>query len=288
MRRRDEVYADGYLKSRYQGVAEPWAFTFDLGAAPARPVRLHLDGWIFPADASLNLAVAQRQDLPYLPPRIEVETEAGWQTLMPNMGHPAGKTKTMVVDTPALPAGASRLRIVTSLWLHWDRIAWTTATADHEAVVRARLAPRVAELRFRGFSELVREAPNAPHTFDYAVVRNETPWLPFRGRYTRYGDVRPLLDEADDFSVIMAPGDEIVLTFDAGELVSPPPGFRRTLFLESLGWDKDADRNTFEAEQLEPLPFRAMSGYPFAPGEEYPKTPEHEAYRAQWLTRELR
>lgn len=100
--RRDEIYADGWKASPYQGVSiEPWTFTLDLGEAPAAPVRLLLDGWIFPADASLNLAVAQRTDLATWPPRLEVETPGGWQTLMPSMGHPAGKTKTMVVDTSA-------------------------------------------------------------------------------------------------------------------------------------------------------------------------------------------
>ncbi|MCP3961422.1 MAG: hypothetical protein GY719_26555 [bacterium] len=288
VRQRDEVYADGYVPSRYQGVSREWTFTFDLGEAPAAPVRLHLDGWIFPADASLNLAVAQRRDLPYLAPRLEVETVDGWRELMPNMGHPAGKTKTMVVDTPPLPAGASKLRIVTSLWLHWDRVAWTTQAADEAPIVRARLAPHDAELRYRGFSALVRQAPNAPHTFDYADVRTDSPWLPFPGSYTRYGDVRELLAASDDFTVILAPGDEIALSFDASGLVPPPPGFRRTLFLESHGWDKDADRNTFEGERLEPLPFRAMTGYPWAEDEFYPDTPAHRAYRRDWLTRRLR
>ncbi len=288
VRHRDEVYAAGYVKSRYQGNARPWTFTFDLGEAPGKPVRLHLDGWIFPADASLNLAVAQRRDLPYLPPRLEVETASGWQSLDAGIGHPAGKTKTMVVDTPPLPAGARKLRIVTSLWLHWDRIAWTTAAADAEPIVRARLAPTVAEARYRGFSAMVRAAPNAPHAFDYQTVTTESPWLPFPGRYSRYGDVRELLAEPDDLSVILAPGDEIVLTFDAGNLAPPLEGYRRTVFLESHGWDKDADRNTWEAEQLEPLPFRAMSGYPFGPGESYPDTPAHQTYRREWLTRELR
>ncbi len=284
---RDEVYADGYEPGPYQGVAPPWTFTFDLGEAPAAAVRLHLDGWIFPADASLNLAVAQRRDTPDVPPRLEVETADGWQVLEPNLGHPAGKTKTLVIDTPPLPPGARRLRIVTSRWLHWDRIAWTTEPADEVPVVRARLAPRRAELRFRGFSELARRAPNAPHTFDYARARQESPWLPFPGHYTRYGDVRKLLAAADDFSVILAPGDEIVLELDAGSLPPPAAGWRRTLFLESHGWDKDADRNTFAGERLEPLPFRAMTGYPFADGESYPDTPDHRAYRRDWLTREV-
>ncbi len=286
---RDEVYADGYRPSAYQGAAaEPWSFTFDLGAAPAAPVRLHLDGWIFPTDASINLAIAQRSDLPNLLPVIEVETGLGWRQLLARPGFPAGKTKTMILDLPALPAGASKLRIRTSLWLHWDRIAWTTRPADGEAVVRARLLPRLAELRYRGFSAMERRAPNAPHVFDYARTRRDSPWLPFPGRYTRYGDVAPLLAAADDFSAILAPGDEIALEFDGRELPPVAPGHRRTLFLESHGWDKDADRNTFEARQLEPLPFRAMSGYPYGPGETYPDTAEHRTYLEEWLTREVR
>ncbi len=284
---RDEVYADGYEESPYQGVAPEWSFTFDLGEAPAAPVRLLLDGWIFPADASLNLAVAQRPDLPYLPPRLEVETAAGWQVLLPSMGHPAGKTKTLVVDTPPLPPGASRLRITTSLWLGWDRIAWTTAADDAAPRVVARLAPARAELAYRGFSALVRQAPNGPHGYDFARVTRKSPWLPFPGRYTRFGDVRPLLERADDLAVILAPGDALELSFDASALPAPAPGMRRSVFLESLGWDKDADRNTYEALQLEPLPFGAMSGYPYGPGESYPQTPEHEAYRREWLTREV-
>ncbi len=285
---RDEVYASGYEEGRYQGVAaRPWSFTFDLGAAPGGPVRLHLDGWIFPADASLNLAVAQRAVPGLVPPRLEVETAGGWRALLPEMGFPAGKTKTMVVDTPPLPPGARRLRITTSLWLAWDRVAWTTSPADTAPRIVARLAPARAELRFRGFSRLVRSAPNAPHRFLYEETSTASPWLPFPGRYTRFGDVRELLGEADDRAVVMAPGDEIALAFDAGALSPPPAGFRRTVFLESSGWDKDADRNTYAAAAVEPLPFRAMSGYPYGPGERFPDTPLHREYLATWLTREV-
>ncbi|MEM1178086.1 MAG: FG-GAP-like repeat-containing protein [Acidobacteriota bacterium] len=282
--RRDDVYADGYTPSPYQGVAaEPWTFTIDLGDAPAAPVRLLLDGWIFPSDASLNLAVAQRDDLPYLPPRLEVEVDGEWQLLMDDVGFPAGKTKTTVVDTPALPAGASTLRLVTSLWLHWDRIAWTTDVDDAAPQVVARLEADVAQLRYRGFSALVRRAPNAPHTFDYQKTRLDTPWSPFPGHYTRFGDVRELLAETDDFAAILGPGDEIAVEFDAGELEPVAPGFTRTLFLESHGWDKDADRNTYEGQRLEPLPFHAMESY----GDAFPETPDHRRYVEEWLTRRV-
>jgi Flp pilus assembly protein TadD len=283
---RDEIYADGFAVSPYQGVAgDLWSFTLDLGEAPGAPIRLHLDGWIFPADASLNLAVAQRDDLGNPPPRLEVETETGWQALMPSMGFPAGKTKTMVVDTPPLPDGARRLRIVTGQWLSWDRIAWSTAPADEDLRIVAKLSPASADLRYRGFSRLVRQAPNAPHTFDYAESTELSPWLPFPGAYTRFGDVRELLDEADDRTVVMAPGDEMRVLFDASALPEPPEGWRRAVFLESHGWDKDADRNTGEGLRVEPLPFRAMSAYPYGPGEKYPA--HLQTYVEEWQTRRV-
>lgn len=287
VRKRDEVYAGGYPIGAYQGVAaRPWTFTLDLGEAPAAPIRLHLDGWNFPADASLNLAVAQRPDLPPVFPRIEVETAAGWQLLVPEMGFPAGKTKTLVVDTPPLPEGARRLRIVTNQWLAWDRIAWTTKPVDDEAKIVARLSPHSADLRYRGFSELIRRSPNGPHGYDYHRVTQASPWLPFPGRYTRYGDVKELLLAVDDRSVVLAPGDEIAVTFNAADIADLPPvreGWRRTLFLENHGWDKDADRNTFEAQRIEPLPFRAMKTY----GDPFPETPELKRYVKEWLTREV-
>lgn len=286
---RDEVYADGYTPSRYQGVAaDPWSFTMDLGRSPNGPVRLLLEGWIFPADASLNLAVAQRADLPYLPPSIEVETAQGWQLLADNVGFPAGKTKVMVIDLPALPSGSQRIRMVSNLWLHWDRIRWTEQADDAAHSVVAKLNPERATLRERGYSQLLRKAPNAPHSYDYDSVSLQSPWQTFPGRYTRLGEVTPLLLAVDDFSVILAAGDELSLRFAAQNLPPPAPGMRRTLFLESYGWDKDADLNTFQAQQLEPLPFTGMSGYPGKPGEQFPDTPEHRAYQAQWLTRELR
>ncbi|HET9228168.1 MAG TPA: FG-GAP-like repeat-containing protein [Thermoanaerobaculia bacterium] len=285
VRTRDEVYAGGYPVGNYQGVAaRPWTFTIDLGEAPASPVRLHLDGWIFPADASLNLAVAQRPDLPPGFPKLEVETAAGWQVLVPEMGFPAGKTKTMVVDTPPLPEGARRLRIVTNQWLAWDRIAWTMNPVDEEAEIVAQLSPETADLRYRGFSELVRRSPNGPHGYNYHRATETSPWLPFPGRYTRYGDVRELLETPDDRSVILAPGDEIAVTFSAEGLPPVPEGWKRTLFLESHGWDKDADRNTFEPHRMEPLPFRSMKRY----GDPFPETPGLKRYVEEWLTREVR
>jgi hypothetical protein len=277
---RDEVYAHAYEPSRYQGVAtREWSLELDLGEPVAAPLRLHLDAWIFPADASLNLAVAQRFDLAANPPRIEVEVGGEWQPVAVNFGFPAGKTKTMVVDLAPLPAGASRLRLSSGMWLAFDRIAWTTEPADSAPVVVAKLDPRTAELRWRGFSQLVREAPNAPHAYNYNAVSATSPWLPFPGRYTRYGPVEELLRAPDSRSVVMAAGDEIALEFDATALAPPRPGWLRSVFFETWGWDKDADRNTFEADQLEPLPFLEMEQY----GDPLPEALRD--WQEEWLTR---
>lgn len=283
---RDEIYVSPWQESPYQGVStEPWTLTLDLGEAPASTIRLLLDAWIFPTDASLNLALAQQTEFELWPPRLEVETKDGWQILMPALGFPAGKTKTMVVDTPPLPEGASRLRIVGTQWLSFDRIVWSTEPSDNEAVVKAQLAASVADLRYRGFSRMYRPAPNGPHYFDYATVSEQSPWLRFPGRYTRFGDVRELLATPDDRSVILAPGDEIALEFDVSTLPAPPTGWQRTVFLESHGWDKDADRNTGAGQQVEPLPFRAMTTYPYGADEAFPDTELHRAYIDSWLTR---
>ncbi len=287
VRSRDSVYADGYRPSAYQGLAAaPWSLTFDLGEAPAAPVRLLLDGWIFPTDASINIALAQRHDLALEAPKLEVETAAGWRVLMPAMGHPAGKTKTMVVDTPPLPPGAHRLRITTSMWISWDRIAWSTRPADGAPRVVARLAPERADLHFRGFSALVRRAPNAPHEFDYTRVSTRSPWAPVRGRYTRYGDVGALLADSDSRSVVLAPGDEIALLFDTSRLPPPPAGWHRTLFLENHGWDKDFDKHTWAIESGSlPLPFEGMGTYPWGDDVRPPAGAAWERYRRDWLTR---
>ncbi len=288
VRARDDTYADGWRRSPYQGVpAEPWTMELDLGVAPDAPIRLLVDAWIFPSDASLNLAVGQRGDLALKAPKVEVLVGSSWRPFLSEMGFPAGKTKTMVVDLPTLPEGARRVRIVGSQWLSFDRIAWSTSPRDEAVKIVAQLLPDDADLRYRGFSELVRVAPNAPHSFDYQRSRERAPWLPFAGNYTRYGDVRELLANADDRSVIMAAGDEMRLIFDL-DLPRLAQGKRYEFFLESHGWDKDADRNTYQAAQVEPLPFRAMSGYPYGPDEQFPDGPIYQAYRDQWLTREIR
>ena len=42
------------------------------------------------------------------------------------------------------------------------------------------------------------------------------------GRYTREGDVRPLVARTDDLFVVSRPGDEVAVSFDAAALLDDP------------------------------------------------------------------
>ncbi len=54
----------------------------------------------------------------------------------------------------------------------------------------------------------------------------------------------------------------MALEFDLTPLPPLPPGWRRTFFLHSEGWEKDGDPNVACSQTVLPLPFRGMRGYP--------------------------
>jgi hypothetical protein len=110
-------------------------------------------------------------------------------------------------------------------------------------------------------------------------------WNPTPRLYTRYGDVRELLGEVDDRPVVMGSGDEVRLGFAASGLPPLPSGWRRDFLLKVDGWAKDADANTAFSQSVEPLPFHAMSRYPYPPGERFPDDAAHRAYRRLYNTR---
>jgi len=272
------------------GVAETHTLELDFGpaaaGAPADAV-LVLSGWVDWADGSTFLGTAQRQGGGLLMPRLEALDERGeWRTVIADMGIPAGKPKTIVVDLAGkLPARTRRLRIVTNLCVYWDEI-FLAEGASSPPVEVATLEPAAAELRFRGFSTpTIHPLRQEPERFDYAHVLASTMWNPTPGLYTRYGDVRELLAAIDDLLVVMGSGDEIDLSFDAAALPALPAGWRRDFLLLFDGWAKDADANTAFSQTVEPLPFHGMSQYPYPAEERFPDDPVHRRWREETLTR---
>jgi hypothetical protein len=89
----------------------------------------------------------------------------------------------------------------------------------------------------------------------------------------------------DDRMVVMGSGDEIGMRFSAGGLPALPAGWKRDFLLLVDGWAKDADANTAFSQSVLPLPFHAMSRYPYPANEAYPQDPAHAQYMRDFLTR---
>jgi hypothetical protein len=124
-----------------------------------------------------------------------------------------------------------------------------------------------------------------PEWFDYSQVSPVSMWNPTPGHYTRYGPVAELMGTVDDRFVIMGSGDELRLRFDAAELSPPEEGLTRDFLFYANGWVKDGDPNTALAQTVEPLPFHAMSAYPYPAHEAYPQDREHRRYQEEFNTR---
>uniref|UniRef100_A0A7C2JZH7 CRTAC1 family protein n=1 Tax=Schlesneria paludicola TaxID=360056 RepID=A0A7C2JZH7_9PLAN len=263
----DGNYLKAFDRELRQGLTEPHYLELDLGPLeqPQR-IMLFLTGWIYPTDTSLNVALSQDPDLDGpRPPSLWTPDERGaWREVRPFLGFPGGKTKTIAIDvSDAFAAGDYRLRIATTHEIYWDAAFFTV----DEPPADVRVTPLklvAADLHPRGFSQPHLPRPNAPETYDYSQVSTQPKWPPMAGWFTRYGDVRELLETTDDRLLVMASGDEVTVTFAAppGEL---PAGWRRDFFLHNVGWDKDADLHTVYGQTVEPLPFVEMSRYPYPP-----------------------
>src|SRR5580658_1010299 len=283
---RDRMYPDGFRRD-YLDVAELHHLDLDFGkAAPANRAVLILNGWVDWADGSTFMAASQaKKDL--VLPYLQVKDIAGqWKTVIEDMGIPAGKPKTIAVDLTGKFLSASReVRIVTNLCVYWDEIFLSEDPAA-PPVRLTDIQAESADLRFRGFSTpVIHPQRTQPEGFDYAQWMPVSMWNPTQGLYTRYGDVLPLIGTIDDRLAIMGSGDELRLLFPERAAGPLPAGWKRDFLLFVDGWAKDADANTAFGQTVEPLPFHAMSQYPYNDGEHFPDDLAHRQYREQYNTR---
>ena len=200
------------------------------------------------------------------------------------MGMPAGKPKTIVVPVEFLSA-SRKVRIVTNLCVYWDEIFLSEGASD--AQVKPTPIPfDSADLHFRGFSETrIDPQRKQPDTFFYDRVSPVSFWNPTPGLYTRFGRVDNLLRDVDDQLVIMGSGDEVTLRFPVAALPAPPAGMTRDFLLKVDGWAKDRDPNTAFSSTVQPLPFHAMSRYPYPASEHFPRDAAHDSYQRTYNTR---
>lgn len=288
LRASDDVYVSNFTPTRYQGVVEPHDLVMDLGADAGRAgTFLFLRGWIYPTDASINVALSQQHAIKLASPSLEVRDASGrWRTVIADIGFPSGKDKTVIVDLAGrFPTADHHVRLRTNMQIYWDE-AFVAADASGSVVKTTTLTPTSADLHYRGFSRMYRKGGRyGPYWFAYDDVTKESPWRPIEGRFTRFGDVLPLLRAPDDMYVIMGPGDEATLQFDASSAASLPHGWTRDFLLYTDGWIKDSDLNTAFGTTVEPLPFHAIQAYPGAAADVYPGDTAHQHYLREYDTR---
>ncbi len=285
--RKDRVYPDRFRRN-YLGVAEKHAINLDFGHAAAdNNAVLILSGWVDWADGSTFQGAAQEGKGGLIFPYLQVKDNDGqWKTVIEDMGIPAGKPKTISVDLTGKFLSASReVRIVTNICVYWDEI-FLGEHASSPQVRLTHLDADNADLHFRGFSRPVIDRDRKqPEQFLYGQWMPLSMWNPTAGFYTRYGDVSELVRAIDDKLTIMGSGDELTLHYPSATLPSLPDNWTRDYLLLVDGWAKDADANTAFGQSVEPLPFHAMSAYPYRASEHFPDDAAHNEYRKKYLTR---
>jgi Tfp pilus assembly protein PilF len=268
-----------------RGYAREHSITLDAGARAASPARtvLLLTGWTDYAFSTDNVA-AHQSGLALTPPVLQAQAADGtWRTVDADIGIPVGRPQTLVVDITRV---ASRpLRLVTNMRIYWDRILVANEIA---APVTTGIVPRIsAALRWRGFSAEVTPDGREPLGYDYASVLPTAPWKLMPGRFTREGDVDPLVARTDDRFVIARTGDELSLSFDATALPPLQPGSRRTFLLYGAGFSKEMDFHSASPDVVIPLPFRAMRGYPYDSSQRYPHPGDLDTLHTRVITRSI-
>jgi hypothetical protein len=287
---RDGKYLATFARGPYQGIAQEHFVEFDLGPhADTDRLTLIASGWIYPTDSSINVAIGQGGTVRPSPVVLEARKRTGeWVVVSPDLGFPAGKNKTMLIDL-AGATGATRLRLRTNLEIYWDSLLLGRQV---DGPLRTeRLALSNAELRYRGYSKTVSPRGDAPETPEYSTIAGVTQrWRDLVGFHTRFGNVNALLSGVDDRYVIMNAGDEMRLQFP--EQPAPESGWTRDFVLIGDGWEKDGDYNTGFSQTVLPLPShdRPLYGDGLASGglEDDPVYQRHrsdwEEYHTRWVT----
>ncbi|MCA1596204.1 MAG: FG-GAP-like repeat-containing protein, partial [Chloroflexi bacterium] len=266
----DGRYLGTFGPGAYQGITRDHFVEVTLGNSVPRTGHVFLvaSGWIHPTDSSINVAISHGHHPRPEGLSLESQDETGrWHAVRSGLGFPAGKNKTVLIDLTGVPRPAAgrpwRLRLRTNLEIFWDSIG--AAVAMPQTPVRTRLiTPCTANLRYRGFSAARQASWSSPELPDYNQLAGTAPrWYDLTGYYTRFGDVRPLLQTVDDRYVIMNAGDEIALRFPAPP--PPPAGWTRDFIFVSDGWEKDGNFNTTFSATVLPLPSHDNPAYSTPP-----------------------
>jgi hypothetical protein len=286
LRERDGKMTGGMEYRSWLGFAGEHFVELDFGDQlakldPKQRLFMVLAGWTdyaFPE----SIFAAKQAGVEVVAPVLERQGPNGrWQAVC-ELGFPAGLPRVMTRDVTGLLAGhAGKLRIRANLQIYWDQI-FVAPALDAGAAHVTELGVAKAELGYHGMLREVRK-PGSP-LVEYDPLKVErVPVTRWKGFLTRYGDVTELLAATDDRVVIIGPGDEVTVSFDASKLAPLPAGWSRQFVLRTWGWCKDASPFTATGGAVGPLPFRAMKQYPPGPDERYPHPDDLRKWHTRWL-----
>ncbi len=277
---------DGWI-----GYAQSHGIILDFGDrlnrfGPGESLILCLAGWVEYPYSQTNYAAATA-GISLKPPTVERQEDDGtWRLIEPHAGYPAGLPRLTTLDlTGKLGGKRSVLRITTNMECYYDQafVAVRDRSAERSLAVTTLPVSR-AVLGPRGYTREISPDGRLPLVYDYDHV-DPAPLARMAGKLTRHGDVACLLRADDDRFCVVGPGDEVRLEFSAAGLPALPPGWTRCYVLRSFGYCKDADPFTATSDTVEPLPWRGMPAFPFAPGVRRPDTPEFQEYLREFQTR---
>jgi Tfp pilus assembly protein PilF len=283
----DRKYVTDFEGLPFAGFAKLHWVELDLGKWDAvKPLRLIIDGYTDYFTAT-SMYAADQAGIKVIAPYVEAQDEKGnWKRAVEDMGFPAGLERTMVADlTGKIPAGTKRIRIVTNLKIYWDAIRIDQTGDARDARVQ-EVPLEKATLAFLGYPKEIRLTPASDTTYSYSRRSRTGPYARAAGNYTRYGDVKNLLQSADDRFVVFSSGEGMKLDFDPSGLEPVPAGWVRDYFFFADGFEKDMDFYAADAFTVEPLPKHGMKPYPYGDGEEYPQDAAHQKYQLEYNTRQ--
>jgi len=257
------------------------------GFKPTDRLALCVAGWVEYPYSQTNYAAATA-GVALQPPVLERRNEDGtWSVLEADPGYPAGLPRMTTLELTGKLGGAKcELRLSTNMECYYDQVF--IAVLESEPGLRVTTLPvSRATLGYRGYTREVSPDGKLPLMYDYDYV-DPAPLAQLTGKFTRYGDVRALLQTDDDQFCLVAPGDEIQVGFDASKLPALPEGWTRSYVVRSIGYCKDADPFTAGSDTVGPLPWNGMPDvYPFGPEGDRPRDAAYDEYLRTYQTRDV-
>ena len=293
----DRRYFNNFTSTPWEGFTEEWNLTLDFEPPklflPGSKAIIVLDGWTNWTSPQ-GIIGAHQAGVQPIGPVLEVLTEEGqWEMADANFGMPAGLPRTMVVDvTDSIYNDLNssnqliRIRIRSNLTIYFDRIRVGVESPGAQAQLNFRESMMLhAKLQWLGYPLRVMLEDKRPEIYQYKDPAQFSDLAIQHGNFTKYGNVKPLLKDVDDFFVIMNHGDEVALSFDADNMPHLAPNYVRTFLFHCDGYEKTMSIHGSQNNTVAPLPFHSMSGYPYGSGEAYPSDMKHNRYRLEWNTR---